>query len=114
MRKLRSDPVVFYSFLIGLIAIFVFGLIIFLFFSRLAPQVPLLYSIPWGENQLVPWQIIAILPLISLCLVTVNTILSLVMLRFEPLLARIVIIGAVLTIILTMTTGIKIILLTHL
>lgn len=114
MQKLKSDPVIFSSLIVGFFITLVFAIVILLFFHRLAPQMPLLYSIPWGENQLVTWQIITILPLVNLALLLINLTFGIILLHTEPLLARIVTIGAVLTIVLIITTSIKIILLTHL
>ena len=114
MRRITTDKVVLLPLLTAGGSLGLFAAVVFYFFDRLAPQMPLFYSIPWGENQLVSRSVITILPLIGVIFLAINFVFGLILLRFEKFLARIITIGAILTAILVTITGIKIILLTHL
>lgn len=114
MQKLRSDPIIFASFLVGLTAEIIFGVVLIWFFRFLPPQLPLLYSLPWGELQLIPRWVIAILPFAGLGILFLNTALSLWLSPREPLLGKIVMAGSSVSLTLLATTCIKIILLVHL
>lgn len=46
------------------------------FYSSLPPRLPLYYSLPWGEPQLVGKQQFIILPVILILLCTVNTFIA--------------------------------------
>lgn len=49
-------------------------LVIFIFkFNRLPPQIPLLYSKPEGDEQLVDSFMIFLLPFFSTCIIIINT-----------------------------------------
>lgn len=51
-------------------------LIISLFWRTLPPQIPLFYSRPWGKEQLASPSGLIILPLLSLVVFSINSILS--------------------------------------
>lgn len=50
--------------------------VIIIFFSRLPPEIPLFFSLPWGEAQLAPPFFLLILPLISLAILLLNSLLA--------------------------------------
>ena len=51
-------------------------LLIFLSWNKLPPEIPLLYSQPWGTDQLAPGFMILLLPLLSFFVLAVNLSLS--------------------------------------
>jgi|SRR5581483_4423669 len=77
------------------------------FYPKLPPQVPLLYSLPWGEGRLVAPIWLAVLPGISAGLLTVNFFGS--ALLHEVVLTRILSSTAFLVALLTLLTLTKII-----
>lgn len=67
-----------------------FQIILLLFFWRkLPPQVPLLYSRPWGEEQLVSTAGLFLLPFVSTAVLTANHFITLFLLREEELMKKI-------------------------
>lgn len=64
-------------------------------FSSLPPEVPLFFSRPWGKEQLGQrWQLI-LLPIFSLIIAIINTLLAAVFIKEERLLARLLVWTAV-------------------
>ena len=113
LNRLKKDVILYRFFLAGLVADLVLTMVILVFFRKLPPQMPLLYSLPWGEAQLVPWWAIAVLPLGALTLICLDTWLAVWLNPKEPTLSRMVAAGGAMATLLLATTGIKIILLTH-
>lgn len=103
--KDRSIKRVFkYSlFLISLSIIF----IVFKF-KTLPPEVPLFYSLPWGEKQLAPKFFLFLLPLSSVITLLVNIFFA-KKAKEELLVAKLLIIGAFLFSLLAIITLFKII-----
>jgi hypothetical protein len=52
-----------------------FGLL-FLKLNNLPPQLPLYYSLPWGESQLAPASAIFLLPILSLTILLINQFIA--------------------------------------
>src|SRR4051812_25388762 len=72
----RQDPVVFWATAFSLFGIIVI-LAFFVFTYDLLPtQLPLFYSLPWGENQLVPISQIIILPALTVVITLINLLVS--------------------------------------
>jgi hypothetical protein len=71
--------------------IFIIGQIAFLFwkFNSLPPQVPLYYSLPWGESQLAQASLLFILPTISLIILLINHLFAISLTKTSLLLSRI-------------------------
>jgi hypothetical protein len=71
--------------------IFIITQIAFLFwkFNLLPPQVPLYYSLPWGESQLTQASLLFILPTISLILLLINNLFAISLTKTSLLLSRI-------------------------
>ena len=63
-----------------------FGMIL-IFFSQLPNEVPLFYSLPWGESQLASGQVLFILPGLSLTTLLFNTIISVFFIKTEKFLS---------------------------
>jgi hypothetical protein len=114
MKTIRQDGILFLSLTIGLGALAVFLVTAVFFFRRLPPQIPLLYSLPWGEQQLSPSGILLLLPLAGTVILGLISTGAVKLYRREPLLARIIVTTGCLSAILLSSTGIQIIWLTHL
>lgn len=91
-----------------LLLIFCFGLFIFTL-KRLPPQVPLFYSLPWGEQQLSPTIGLLFLPLGILLIAILNSFLIMASLNKYSLAAKILTWITVSLIFLTSFTLVKII-----
>lgn len=74
--------------------IFIIIQITFLFwkFNLLPPQVPLYYSLPWGESQLAQASLLFIFPTISLILLLINHLFAISLSKTSLLLSRILLI----------------------
>lgn len=74
--------------------IFIIIQIAFLFwkFNLLPPQVPLYYSLPWGESQLAQASLLFIFPTISLILLLINHLFAISLNKTSLLLSRILLI----------------------
>lgn len=70
--------------------IFIIAQIGFLFwkFNLLPPQVPLYYSLPWGESQLAQTSLLFLLPTISLILLLINHLFAITLTKTSLLLSR--------------------------
>jgi len=60
----------------NIIAILVQFALLFLKLNDLPPQLPLFYSEPWGESQLVSASTIFLLPILSLAVILINHFLA--------------------------------------
>lgn len=74
--------------------IFIIIQIAFLFwkFNFLPPQIPLYYSLPWGEGQLTQASLLFIFPTISLILLLINHLFAISLVKTSLLLSRILLI----------------------
>lgn len=84
-------------------------IIIILKFPSLPPEVPLYYSLPWGEEQLTSPLNLTILPLSSLFAFLINFYLAGVFFEEEPWLSRLLILTGTAFSFLSLFTLIKII-----
>ena len=57
-------------------------------FTSLPPQVPLYYSLPWGESQLASASALFILPTISLVLLLINHLFAISLSKTSQLLSK--------------------------
>lgn len=60
---------------LALFLVFVQAGFLVLVYRKLPPQVPLLYSRPWGEEQLVSTYGLFLLPLLSLAIIGINRLI---------------------------------------
>ena len=81
LEKISPNLLFSLSLLVSLAQI----LILFSIWRFLPPQVPLFYSRPWGNFQLVNPVYLILLPAISLGLLVINLFLGLSFLKKEPL-----------------------------
>ena len=61
---------------VSLLFIVIMGGFFFIFYHQLPPQVPLFYSRPWGERQLVSPFTLLFLPFLSLVMLIINILIS--------------------------------------
>ena len=71
------------------------GIIIFSY-PKLPPEIPLFFSRPWGESQLVQPLLLIILPVFSLVFIIVNSLIASMFLDKETFLSQILTFGGVL------------------
>lgn len=95
-----------------LLLVFCFGLFLFTL-RRLPLQVPLFYSLPWGEEQLAPTLALLFLPLGILLVALLNSLLIMAILSKYSLAAKISIWLTVCLIFLTSVALVKIIFLIY-
>lgn len=76
---------------------------------KLPPQLPLLYSRPWGEDQLIDRKSFLILPLSCLILIIMNLRLAGVFFKKQVLLSKILVWSSLVICLLTTITFLKII-----
>lgn len=84
-------------------------LILLIKWRELPPEVPLYYSLPWGEEQLTTPFNLLILPLVSFFVFILNFFLASILLEKEPWLCRILILTATIFSFLSTLALIKII-----
>ena len=71
-----KDRLIKASLYLGIFFLAVQLVAILIFWRKLPPQVPLLYSRPWGEKQLASPNFLFLLPLLCLVIVTINLLLA--------------------------------------
>lgn len=112
MKKLtnfNSDPYIFFSLLLVSISIILTFLIILT--GQLLPnRLPLFYSLPWGQSQLVNKNQLLIIPAAISLISLVNFIILSHLHQSQDFFKKILIFTSVLSFILLMITAIKIVL----
>lgn len=68
-----SDKFFLIPLFISLFTTLLITLLIFIFFNQLPFRLPLFYSLPWGEAQLVSKQQIFLLPIVLMVIILVNS-----------------------------------------
>ncbi len=91
--------------------IFIIIQIIFLFwkFNSLPPQVPLYYSLPWGESQLAQASLLFLLPTISVVLLLIDHLFAISLTKTSVLLSRILLVISLIFSFLSLITLLRII-----
>lgn len=82
------------AFQLGLVFGIVQIALLFYFWRRLPPQLPLFYSRPWGEEQLTSPLVILILPGLSIAIVLINLAINVFIAPKEILMRQIISITA--------------------
>lgn len=72
----RQDPVVFWATAFSLLGVISTLTVFAFYYERLPSKLPLFYSLPWGEGQLVPIFEIIILPSITIVITLSNLLVS--------------------------------------
>lgn len=87
--ELWSDKVCGLSLKLTLVFAFLFLIILLFYYWRLPPEIPLTYSRPWGEEQLVKKTFLMVFLAMTLLIVTINNLLASFLYSREQLLAQI-------------------------
>jgi hypothetical protein len=87
LKLLREDRRLNLSIRLNLIFLAISFFFLVLFWQRLPPRVPLFFSHPWGESQLIPPIGLFLLPLLCLLVLVINFCLLLKTLKEEKILA---------------------------
>lgn len=75
------------------IILFVFEVVLIIwFYNQLPPEIPIFFSLPWGEAWLVPTSSIFILPLFSLITLLINYFLALYFYPKKTLISQLLVI----------------------
>ena len=93
----------------NVVFLFIQGLFLFFKYTDLPPQIPIFYSLPWGETQLGSSSTIFILPAITLLTLFTNNILAVYYLKSVPLISRLLMIFSLITTIFSTIAVYKII-----
>ncbi len=72
----RTDKIVFFAVVISLVLMLMVINIFAIYWSSLPSQIPLFYSLPWGDSQLAAIPQFVILPFIILLNTLINLLLS--------------------------------------
>jgi hypothetical protein len=72
----RQDPIVFWATATSLFGIAIILGAFVLYYNELPSQLPLFYSLSWGEGQLVPISQIIILPALTIVITLINLLVS--------------------------------------
>src|SRR4030042_3758113 len=83
-----QEPLISWGTKINLVVIGLEFLILAIFWKFIPPQVPLFYSRPWGNEQLVTKKIFFLIPLVSFLLSLINFSLGNYFFGKEKLLAK--------------------------
>lgn len=106
----KQDQVNLSFFITSIIFIFFTVIFIFINFFRLPSQIPLFYSLAWGESQLAPLYQIFILPLIATMAILINIMLSWHLHSSQTVLKRIIGLSSAMISFMILLTCIKIVL----
>lgn len=110
-NQVIQDQSILFSSIVSLIVIIGSVLYIFLMTSALPSQVPLYYSLPWGEQRLTDTTALLTIPAATTLIVLLNTVLVLFFYKTEPVVSRLLSLGAGFTSLIGAYTLIRIILL---
>lgn len=77
------------SYLVALLIFLLMILIITLLLAKLPPNIPLYFTLPWGEARLAPRVVIYALPLLTLLFAAINLGLGRLSNKLSPLLPRV-------------------------
>ncbi|OGK55482.1 hypothetical protein A3B56_01185 [Candidatus Roizmanbacteria bacterium RIFCSPLOWO2_01_FULL_45_11] len=107
---MRKDPYVMWSAVVAISGIV--GCIVFVIFHQdgLPEEVPLMYSLPWGEERLVSTDMLIFVQAGAFATVLINGILEVVLYEHEMLLSRLLALGSLVVTMLTVYTIVRVIL----
>jgi len=89
--SLKQDSFIWLAILSSCSLICLISILLLLNWNRLPPQLPLLFSLPWGEKQLVPPVGLWLLPAFSFSVLIFNLLLALFVPEKEILIRRILV-----------------------
>ena len=106
---ISPDPITFYATVYNLLIAFVIVVLVIFTSPYLPKQLPLFYSLPWGDAQLVSVAQFIVLPAVTVLITLVNLAISWHLHQSQIVLKRILTIGSALISLLIFITAIKII-----
>lgn len=110
LRDMRKDLYIMWP-AVGSITGIIGCLVFVLMFQKSLPgQVPLLYSLPWGDERLVPTEWLTYLLVGTFVVVMVNGILEVILFQYEEILSRLLSLGSLVVTVLTVYTIVRIVL----
>jgi len=89
LKLMREDRLVSLTMKINCLLLFITLPLLFIFWQRLPPQIPLFFSRPWGESQLASPNVLFLFPFLSLLVLILNFSLMIKTIEEEKLLAQI-------------------------
>lgn len=72
----KSDKFFFVPVLFSIFAVLIIAALFLVTYNRLPPKLPLFYSLPWGQPQLVAKQQLLLLPAILILITLINSLLA--------------------------------------
>ena len=72
----KSDKFFLLPIISSIVSIIMITFFILIFFNRLPPELPLFYSLPWGETQLISKERFFILPIIIILTALINSFIA--------------------------------------
>ncbi len=110
-KDLLSDSTIKISLFVSFGLIIFQSLVIFIFYPKFPPLIPIFNSQPWGENRLFYSRGIFLLPVVLLFFLFLNTYISASTYKKNTLLARILSVNSLIFIVLGFLAYLQIILL---
>ncbi|MEK7513876.1 MAG: hypothetical protein AAB430_03545 [Patescibacteria group bacterium] len=107
--QLTTDSVMKIALRIGLVAMGLSLIILAIFWGKIAPEIPLWYSRPYGENQLTASWVLWLIPLVGLIINVATIRLSGAVIEEDKFLAQMMTIVSSLITIMALVTMIKVI-----
>lgn len=105
----REDQIIVLSTILSLSFVVFLSIIYLINIDFLPNQLPLFYSLPWGEKQLIQKSQFIILPSVIILVLLTNLVISWHLHRSQTLIKRILSVSSVVIGLLILITGIKII-----
>lgn len=108
MNKITTDK--FLTFPLLFSALIIIGLTVglYILFPELPPQMPLYYSLPWGNSQLVPKLQFFLIPGLIILLTVINFVLAYYLHQVHRILRRLLMVNLALINLIFLFTVIKI------
>lgn len=103
-----SDKFLLVPLLVSLLITCLMVLLIIIFYNQLPPKLPLFYSLPWGETQLVAKQQFFLLPIILLLIILINTFIVSQLHHLQIVLKRLLMFSLIFVDLALLTTFFKI------
>lgn len=95
-RKFIKDKFISFSFWSALAGVIVVAILVLVTYGSLNPYVPLLNSLPWGEERLVESKYVLIVPISACIIYILNSLISIILYNKYVLISRILAINALL------------------
>lgn len=109
-RILTADKLTLLPIILSVLTTFLVSVALIYFYPKLPPLLPLFYSLPWGEDQLVPKQQFFLLPLLISLITILNFTLAFYLHQIHLILKRLLMLNLILICLILAITAIKVIL----